>query len=370
MLPVSYESKTAVVCPLDWGLGHASRCIPVVFALQNAGYKVVVAADGLPLKFLREELGSKVEYHVLPGRTIRYQKSGSLLFALARQAFPFLKAVWDEHHAINRLIENTKATMVVSDNRYGLFTRRAKTVIISHQLFVMMPPAFKWAEPLVWRGLQFVLNRFDHCWVPDNEDFPNLSGKLSHRAGVPSNSRFVGPLSRFSLVDPAQFINPLPSDFPLQYYLVVLSGPEPQRSIFEEMLTQQFSALRLPVVMALGKPGGKVLSYSGNMIKVSHLNTSEMAFLLKNCQLVVCRSGYSSLMDLAVFGKKALLVPTPGQTEQEYLAEYLKESGQAFCVPQAELSLQLHLDEAMQYSGIRILKQEDRLQNAILGLTR
>lgn len=368
MLPVSYDCKTAIVCPLDWGLGHASRCIPVIFALQDAGYRVVVAADGLPLKFLREEMGSKVEYYVLPGRTIRYQKSGSLLFALALQAFPFLKAVWSEHRAIKRLIEKTNATLVVSDNRYGLFTPRAKTVIISHQLFVIIPPALKWAEPLVWKSLQFVMTRFDHCWVPDNHDFPNLSGKLSHHDSVPSNSRFVGPLSRFSLVNPEHFINPLPTDFPGQFYLVVLSGPEPQRSILEEMLTQQFSALRLPVVMVLGKPGEKVLSSSGTMIKTSHLNTLEMAFLLKNCQLVVCRSGYSSLMDLAVFGKKALLVPTPGQTEQEYLAEYIKESGQAFCVPQEELSLQQHLPTAMQYGGIRILKQEGRLQDAIIGL--
>lgn len=366
----NFPSGTALVCPLDWGLGHASRCIPIIHALQKHGYRVVVAADGLPLRFLKEEFGSRLEYLLFPGKTVNYQKNGSFLWAFALQMPGFFEAIRNEHKYLNRLIDITGASLVVSDNRYGLFSHRAKTVLITHQVFIKLPPGLQWAAPFVGKLVRTFMNRFDFCWIPDNFDPPGLSGELSHLAPVPTNTRFVGPLSRFSAISPDEEINPLPPEFQEKFYFAILSGPEPQRGILEQILFLQFAKLQLPVVFALGKPGEKHLHFTGAMISGNHFNTREMAWLFKNAKMVICRSGYSTIMDLSVFGLKALLIPTPGQTEQEYLAEFLKSSGRAFSIPQAQLSLHEHLSLAGKYTGIIHQKPANKLDEAISELVQ
>ncbi|HAJ99328.1 MAG TPA: glycosyl transferase family 28 [Bacteroidales bacterium] len=357
--------KTALVCPLDWGLGHAARCIPVIKNLLHRNFRVVVAADGLPLRFLKDELGDLVEYRVLAGKTIRYHAKGFLLLALARQIPSFMFSIWAEQRRLEQLIEETGACLVVSDNRYGLISKKATNVIITHQLFVKLPVGFRWAEPLVWAAMGALIKRFDRCWIPDNPDHPSLSGELSHGKTLPAHWRFIGTLSRFGGNIANNLENPLPENFPTAFYLALLSGPEPQRSLLEELLERQFAALNLPVVLATGKPGSSSGCSFDGVFKVSHFKTHQLAWLIQNCTLVVCRSGYSTLMDLAVFGKKALLIPTPGQTEQEYLGKQMTITGQALSVDQSQLSLEDHLRLAEQFSGISKISHNHLLSQAL-----
>ena len=353
-----------LICPLDWGLGHASRCVQVIKALLSRKCKVVVAADGAPLDFLQKEF-PQIKFIRFRGKAIRYPDKGSMMLKMLWQAPSFLMSIWKEHQHLKKLVKETGATLVISDNRYGLWNKNVQTVFITHQLFIKAPRKFEWVEPFLKKIIRFFVRKFDHCWVPDFPEAPGLSGGLSHKETMKGVS-YVGPLSRFSDLADHSFKNPLPGDFPQKFILAIISGPEPQRSRFEEILRNQFEKTNWPVVFLLGKPGSEFRYRSGDLYFLDHADTPEFAWLIKNAGLVICRSGYSTLMDLSVFGKKALLVPTPGQTEQEYLAEMLAGSDQAHCVKQKDLNLYRDIKVAENFSGIKPLnKNEDPLNQAL-----
>ncbi|MEE4177441.1 MAG: glycosyltransferase [Bacteroides sp.] len=352
--------EKVLVCPLAWGLGHATRCVPIIQALLKRGRAVVVAADGAPLDFLKQEFGTRVAYHRFPGMIVRYPEKGRLAVQILFQLPAFLLSVIKEHRQLKKLIRDTGATLLISDNRYGLWNKKVFSVFMTHQVFIQAPEYWKWIEPLLWRLTRWFIRPYDHCWIPDFPFEPNLSGRLSHGRSL-QNLHFIGPLSRFSAIAEQDYENPLPEGFPKEYYLVLLSGPEPQRSLLEEILKKQFETTCLPVVFVLGKLGVEQKEQKEKLLIFNHFATPQLAFLIKNARLVICRSGYSSIMDLAVFGKKALLIPTPGQTEQEYLGSLLEEQGQAHCVKQDQLDLQRDIAPAMFYSGILKIDRHDGL---------
>ena len=343
--------ERVLVCPLDWGLGHATRCVPVIRALLEEGWQVVVAADGAPLAFLREELGDQAAYRRFPGKAIRYPSHGCLALKILFSLPALFLSVIREHRQLKTLIRETGARMVISDNRYGLWNKKVVSVFITHQLFIKAPGLLKWTEPLLRALVRFFIRRYDQCWVPDVEAEPGLSGELSHGKGF-QNIRYIGPLSRFTGIPGSSLENPLPEGFPGDFFLVLLSGPEPQRTFLEEALSRAFEQTEWPVVFVLGQPGSSRKKSSRNRLTMSHGSTSQLAWLIRHARMVVCRPGYSSLMDLAVFGKKALLIPTPGQTEQEYLGRLLQKQGHAYCVDQGKLDLQKDIKRAERYSGI------------------
>lgn len=350
--------EKVLVCPLDWGLGHATRCVPIIQALLRRGRAVVVAADGAPLSFLKLEFGDRIAYQRFPGMAIRYPERGQMALQIFFKLPAFLRSVVKEHRQLKRLIRDTGASLVISDNRYGLWNKRIFSVFMTHQVFIQAPEHWKWIEPLLWRLTRWFIRRYDQCWIPDFPSEPNLSGELSHASDL-KDYHYIGPLSRFSSMAVQDYESPLPEGFPMDYYLVILSGPEPQRSLLEEALKRQFEKTDLPVVFVLGKPEVVQKEQSGKRMVFNHLATSHLAFLIKNARLVICRPGYSSLMDLAVFGKKVLLIPTPGQTEQEYLGNLLKQQGQAHCVKQNQIGLQKDIALAIAYSGIRKIDRND-----------
>jgi len=345
------KPPTVLVCPLDWGLGHATRCLPVIHLLLQYGCRVVVAADGKPYDFLYGELAQKVDFRRFEGSPIRYPGRGFMLGKLALQAPGFLWSILKERKRLHQLILETSASVVISDNRFGLWRRKLRTVFITHQLNVQIPLPFRILQPCSRWIIRQVAERFDFCWVPDSPRSPALSGDLSHVC-PPKNVRYVGTLSRFGQMPESGFSNPLPKDFPEKFFLSILSGPEPQRSILENLLTRQFLDGGLPAVMVLGTPGQMAIERQKNLLKFSHLESSQLGWLLKNARLIICRSGYSSLMDLSVFGQKALLIPTPGQTEQEYLARALHAGQKAMYVRQHELMLDKQVHLAEKFSGI------------------
>jgi len=321
-----------LICPLDWGLGHAARCVPLIRSLLNRSHRVVIAADRRPLAFLQSEFPD-LETIRLPGVNVTYPGSGWMTLKLLMQAPNLLLGVRRECRLLERLVRRHKFDVVISDNRFGLFTRRARCVYVTHQLWIPCPPRLKWLEPLLHQAHRRILARYDECWIPDFPGGRNLSGELSHRAGLPANARFIGPLSRFRLSSASE----AGAGCDL---LAILSGPEPQRTIFQKMIREQAGTVTGRVLIVEGKPddaaGRRRL---GNLEIVPHLPTAELQRELTAARAILSRPGYSTLMDLAALGRNAILVPTPGQTEQEYLAR--RATGLGWCHSQAQKGFNL-----------------------------
>jgi hypothetical protein len=363
--PAMKQNPVVLVCPLDWGLGHAARCVPVIRQLQVRGCRVHVAAGGGGLELLRNEFGATLDYHRFEGAPIRYPARGGMAWKLALQTPRLMASILKEHRQLQRLIRITGASLVISDNRYGLWSARVATVFITHQVFIQAPKGLRWLEPILLALNRFFMNKFDHCWVPDFPGEDNLSGKLSHKKPIPG-LQFVGPLTRFSEPARRAGVNPLPADFPERFFLVILSGPEPQRSLLEGILKKLFDAAGPAVVFVRGLVSDPKPLRENNCFMMGHAGTAELAFLIEKASLLVCRPGYSTLMDLSAFGKKALLIPTPGQTEQEYLGQMLMEKGFAHCVAQQDIHLDADLKLAAQMKGIPKLQPgKDLLAGAI-----
>lgn len=324
------------VCPLDWGIGHASRCIPVIRELLALGASVTIGGSGYALGLLRNAFPD-LPFILFPGITVTYPKTGSMAWKMATQFPAILRAISQEHRELDRLVDEIHFGAVISDNRFGLWNKRVKTAYITHQLRIKAPKALKYAEPWLARIHRSYISRFDECWIPDFPDIPNLSGDLSHSLPIPSNATFIGPLSRFNMEgEPVA-----PGAFPKPDLLVLLSGPEPQRTRFEEIIMSQAESIRgFSVVVARGLPGSQDPPVrNGDITAYAHLSDQILRPLILGAGRILCRSGYSTIMDLACLGRSAVLVPTPGQTEQEYLARHLSIMKGFEMIPQTAIDL-------------------------------
>ncbi len=341
-----------LVCPLNWGLGHATRCIPVVRSFLNRGCQVVIGSEGSPMALLQEAFGDQVSYKLFPGKKVRYPADGRMVTSILFQLPSLLFSVFKEHFRLRQLIRETGASIVVSDNRYGLSNPGVQTIFLTHQVFIRATTGLRWAERMLDAFVRVFILRFDVCWVPDYPGPKNLSGSLSHKRVMPG-LRFVGPLSRFAAAGPK--VNPLPEGFSDRFYLLLLSGPEPQRSMLESLLLS--AEYDHPVVMVRGKAGEKHMVTNEHRVLIDHAGTASMRYLISKALLVICRPGYSTIMDLSSFGKKALMIPTPGQTEQEYLGALLSEREWVAAVPQDQLcsALSAGISLALQKQGIPCL---------------
>lgn len=354
------QPQRILVCPLDWGLGHATRCIPVIRSLLKKNVEVLIAADGPSFGLLQQEFPA-LQFIRFKGYEISYPASGSMaakmLFSIPR----LLRAIKRENEELKNIVRDHKIDIVISDNRYGCWSKQAKTVFISHQLMLKAP----FGESILHRIILSYVRKFDVCWIPDHETGFNLSGDLSHKYKLPPNACFVGALSRF---------DPITEQAGTEYEIMaIISGPEPQRGIFEGMVSEQIERMGLKALIVRGVPGEKKTdSEKGNVKTVDHLDSNEMKGAILNSAIILCRSGYSSIMDLAALHKKAIFVPTPGQTEQEYLARYFMDNKIVYSQQQKQFDLQEALERSVNYTGFRHLEKEDLLEeiiNAILSLT-
>jgi UDP:flavonoid glycosyltransferase YjiC (YdhE family) len=350
--------KTVLVTPLDWGLGHATRCIPIIRELLTVGARVIIAGTGDSLAVLLEEFPQLKSFDI-PGYQPVYARHNMMVWSMLAQLPKFSRSIAAENAAIADIVRTEGADAVVSDNRYGAWCKDVYSVIVTHQSNVMMPKRFGWAAPFVRRLITSKISRFDECWIPDFPD-GRLSGGLSHHDHIGSMKgrvRYIGPVSRFSTTR-------LPRKYDV---VVILSGPEPQRSILESILIPQCAASGLKYFVVRGLPKTADLTCSPNV--ANHLDSSAMERLICESQVVVCRSGYSSVMDMARLGKKAIFIPTPGQTEQEYLADKFYREGIAFSMRQKEFDLSLALKESLVYSGFTGDDgQNSRLNDAVIHL--
>jgi len=325
-----------LVAPLDWGLGHATRCIPLINEILSQGHQVMIAADGGAYNLLKEEFPG-IPIIRLKGYHPVYPENGNMVLAMALQVPKFLSAILLEHFRLKTIIQKYSIDAVVSDNRYGLWSKKISCVLITHQLFIKMPGSMKWLEAAVNRLNHFFISRFSQCWVPDKAGEENLSGELSHGNILPRNVGYIGLLTRLQ--------HPKTEDKKYEI-LALISGPEPQRTIFEEEIKRQLTGLQMRALIVRGVTESCKKEMLHEFVEmISHLTTKELSVAMEQSTFVVCRAGYSSLMELISLRKKALIVPTPGQTEQEYLAERCRKLNYFAVQKQSEINLWKALQE-------------------------
>ncbi len=302
--------KKVLVAPLNWGLGHATRCIPIINALISKGITPVIASDGAALSLLKKEY-PELQTKVLPSYNIEYSKKASnFKIKMLLNSPKIAHAISAEKKAIKKLIEEEDYCGIISDNRMGVRHKSIPSVFITHQLTILSGKTTSFSTKLHNKYIK----KFDVCWVPDMADEPNLSGELGHpkKSNIPVT--YLGPLSRFE----HQII-------PKRYdIMVLLSGPEPQRTLLEQKLFQEFEQSDKKIVFVRGVIEDTLKTYVKNNITIhNYLMGKDLENAINSSTLIISRSGYTTVMDLAKLKKKAFFIPTPGQFEQEYLAQRL-----------------------------------------------
>lgn len=350
--------KHILVAILDWGLGHATRCVPLIETLRSKGHRVSIAGSGRSLELLRKEFPG-IEFHQLTPYGVTYSKRSSLLLAVLWHAPRLVNVMIKEHHELKKIIKQHQVNGVISDNRYGCWSADVPSVIITHQLTLLVPGGLFWPGKWLNKYLHRKISRFDACWVPD---FPgdNLTGKLSQHPS--SKVRFIGMLSR---------CKPLPDVRVIPDRIVCLvSGPEPQRTVFEELMITELKKTRHEAVLVRGLPEPDQREATEESItRINHLPSREMNTLIQSADIIVCRSGYSTLMDLHALGKKKVIViPTPGQTEQEYLAARLEEKNIAVVQEQGKINLVLAIEAVKTCLGFETITPPPNLLSQEIDL--
>lgn len=349
--------KRILVAPLDWGLGHATRCIPVIRKLIDRQAEVILAGSGQSLQLLQQEF-PKLSSFELPGYSPRYPSSGSMVWKMTAQLPRFLMVIRKEHDVLEKIITEQKIDLVISDNRYGCWTNKVPCVFITHQSNILMPKRFGWLAPVV-RWLNYrMMNNFTRCWIPDYPGEQSLAGDLISFGSILGKDRirYIGLLSRFT-----------PSGKHMKKYdlLCIFSGPEPQRTLLEQLILKQLSDFTGKVLVVRGVLN-PVQPIQTEADVVDFMTSGDLQEAIESSELVLARSGFSTLMDLSKLSSRAILIPTPGQTEQEYLAAKLRASGVAYSAPQHTFDLMQAVSAAAAFNGFTWNGKDDRyLEKAI-----
>lgn len=338
------EKPVVLVSPLDWGLGHASRLIPVIRLCIQKGCKVLIGGNGNSLELLKTAF-PQLTCISIPAYSIKYYGKGFwLIISMIWQMPLFFLSIRKEHRRVREIIAENNVSLIISDNRYGLYSEKIYSIIITHQVSPVLPFVFGPAEYPLYLVIRRMIGRFDECWIPDFEGRENVSGQLSHRYKTPHNARFIGLLSRFHL----SAEGPSFPDNTNYKLVIVLSGPQPALRRITFRLIKQARELQIKTLVAGGLQDD--LSFNGgdsNVTFKKHVPADELYHLLRNAEFIVCRAGYSSLMDLVAINRTGLIIPTSGQTEQEYLARYHHSKGTFYAVNESVVDLKrdLHMME-------------------------
>ncbi len=303
-LPYIIQSRRVLVAPLNWGLGHATRCIPIIRDLVLNGKEVYIASDGEALVLLQKEFPDLPSI-VLPSYDIYYNGT-SMLLDMLKSGPRILKAIKAENNKTREICKQYRIDAIISDHRYGVRNKKIPSIIVAHQLYIPYPTEA--IARVISRVNKNLIRKFNSCWIPDYPPPSSLAGKISNTEGL-HDFHYLGPLSRLEKQD----------NVPVNLFVAaILSGPEPARSKLERKL--------IPIVRAhngllvKGKPD---LDQGTESDIIPFLGSEKLNKLILSTEWVICRSGYTSIMDLMKLDKKAILIPTPGQPEQLYLGDYL-----------------------------------------------
>ena len=332
-------SKKILVAPLNWGLGHATRCIPIINALIQYGYEPIIASDGEALALLRKEF-LELKHLELPSYKINYSKNRRhFKLKLLSNTPKILATIQSEKKVIDKIVETETIDGIISDNRFGVRHKALPSVFVTHQLKVL-------SGNTTWLSTKFhqkIISNFNECWVPDYKGENNLSGELGHCSFNGTKLKYIGPLSRFNKYDTKKNIN----------LLVLLSGPEPQRTLIEEKLIKALQYFNGKTLLIRGKLELKQKVEKAGNIKIYNYMTSEgLEEAINSSEMIISRSGYTSIMDFAKLGKRTFFIPTPGQFEQEYLATLLSNKGISPYSTQEDFNID-KLNEVRNYSGFK-----------------
>jgi predicted glycosyltransferase len=340
---IASKKPIVLLSPLDWGLGHTTRCIPIIHELLLQGCNVIIACNSTQKALLIQEF-PKLPYVHLPGYNLKYgKKRWGTIVRIILQTPKILIKINNENTWLNIFLKSQPVDIIISDNRFGLYAPGARTVFITHQLYIKTGLG-KISDRLAQWLNYLRIQRFSTCWIPDYKGGKTLAGKLSNPGKMPVIPvQYIGGLSRLNTCQEQTASIDL---------LIILSGPEPQRTIFENLLLQAIKYQHGKIVLVRGLPGdtSNYIQSTDNVIIYNHAPAILLNTLICNSEFVISRSGYTTVMDLLKLGKKSILVPTPGQAEQEYVAVHLYKERLAYTVSQAHFSLTKALANARTFS--------------------
>ena len=350
-----------LIAPLDWGLGHATRCIPVIEKLLIAGFKVIMAAEG-DQKILLQAAFPDLEIVHLSGYKLKYGSTKlQTLLKLIFQIPKILTAINRENKWLNSFVRTRPVDIIIADNRFGLYNSNCVSVFITHQLAIKTSLG-KFADAVVQKLNYHFINQFDYCWVPDAAGAINLAGALSHPAVHPKTQiHYTGILSRIKKENSIENGR----------LLVLLSGPEPQRTILETILLKQLQQYPYPATVIRGLPSANtIVPVPAGVTIYNNLASLQLQQAINESGIIVCRSGYSTIMDVLPLGKRCILIPTPGQAEQEYLAAWLLEKKYVCVALQDKFSLPQMMENAKKLCipDLSFLKDPHLLDETIAAL--
>ncbi len=335
--------KKILVAPLNWGLGHATRCIPIIKALLKNGFMPIIASDGDALLLLKKEF-PQLPFYELPAYNIIYSKGKNQKLKLFLQSKKIIKAAKEEQLTIGRIHKKEKLSGIIADNRFGVRLKELPSVYITHQINVLSGSATNISSAIH----QKIMRKFSVCWVPDYTSDFKLSGKLSAITSRKLNIEYIGALSRFKK-------KKVPKHYEI---LILLSGPEPQRSLLETKLLNEFKYYDKKVLLVRGIFTTDSLKTNNKNIEVkNHLLTKDLENAINSSKLILCRSGYSTILDMAKLQKKVFFIPTPGQYEQEYLAAHLQRHKIAPYATQAKFFID-KLSQTRNFKGFSGFKEQ------------
>jgi uncharacterized protein (TIGR00661 family) len=327
----SEEKKIVFIAPLDWGLGHATRCVPLIQELIRENFKVIIGGSGLSGQWIRQEF-PELEYVEIPSEVFTYSKYIPMPVYIFSLFIKLKRLIKKENQWIDNFLKNRKVDLIISDNRYGFYSKNIPSVIITHQLYLHLG-FFIWMQPIINRIIFSLLHPFDQIWVPDTKTEPSLSGKLSHNSSIPPNVKYIGPLSRFM----GKKRSDSSSNSYKYKFAFVLSGPEPHRTILEKECLEFISQLKEDCVIVRGTNVHSLKNVPSHLTIIDFADSETLFHYINQSEIIVSRAGYSSLMDYACLQKHSVIIPTPGQTEQEYLARYHSRTGLFTSIKQGKL---------------------------------
>jgi len=300
------QEKRILIAVLNWGLGHLMRSIPLIKQLQSQGNQVILAVSEEQKKFFQAEL-TAVEYLHLAAYPFHFRGKGNFGTDLMLQFFTLHRALKKERKALKNWVEEKVIDCVISDQRLGFYNKKVRSILVSHQLKLALP----WYQKLFQVYYSYYLKKFDTIWVPDFPDLEKrLSGKLSE--SKMKNCLFIGPLSRFQKQTAVK-----------KYaFGALISGPPPYSHQLLQLVVEKFRKTGKPCFVLSSIADSKRMD---GVELISYTSTADANELLQSACFLVSRSGYSSIMDFTFLEEKAILIPTPGQYEQVYLAEHLSE---------------------------------------------
>lgn len=312
----------------------------------NNGFEVTIAASEISIKVLKNEFPD-LKFFLLKGYRIQYSyKKRFLPFKILLQTPKILLTIRNENRWLQKLCETENFDLIISDNRFGFFHKKIPSVFITHQLMIYSKNARmrKWMQQINYK----YINRFSYCWIPDFKEQPNLAGDLSHPTVKPAIPIvYLGPLSRFKKENTAGIQK--------KYQLCfLLSGPEPQRTLLENKIIEAAPSIPGKLLLLRAKPDAEILPVNlPNLDIINHLPSLQIKEKILQSEFVLSRTGYTTVMELAALGIPGILIPTPGQTEQEYLSNNLMQNGWFYCFRQEEDLLE-HIKKAFSFEFKKI----------------